>query len=329
MGISRFRIALCALVAMAATAAGAQTGTVGDAWPSRPIRLVLGHSPGGNADTFARALVKPLAERLGQPVVIDNKPGANQIIAAEIAARAPADGYTIYLASQSSLVLNVGAQKKLPYDPVRDFTPVSLLYTIPLYLVVHPDVQATSVKELISLAKAKPGQINFASVGTGSSVHLAGEMFKSMTGVDMVHVPYRGSSEAMVDLLSGRVQIMFDGGVSALPRVKDGKLRVLGMTGAERSPSFPDIPTIAEAGVPGYAALFWFGIVAPAGTPLPIVSRLSKEIGSILNDPVFKKEFAAQGVDPVSSTPEEFSRIIKEDIPKWTGIMKQAGIQPN
>lgn len=319
--------ALAGAFAMLPLAAMAQSGDA--AWPTKPIRLVLGHSPGGNADTFARALVKPLGERLGQPIIIDNKPGANQVIAAEIAARAPADGYTIYLASQSSLVLNVGARKKLPYDPIRDFSPISLIYTIPLYLVVHPEVPAKSVKELIALAKAKPGEINFGSVGTGSSVHLAGEMFKSMTGTDMVHVPYRGSSEALVDLLAGRIQIMFDGGVSALPRVKEGKLRVLGMTGAERSPSFPDIPTIDEGGVPGYAALFWFGIVAPAGTPKPIVDRLSREIGGILNDPVFKKEFAAQGVDPVSSTPEEFSKLIAADIPKWTGIMKQAGIVPD
>ena len=316
-------------LAVCAAQGNAQTTPAGDAWPSRPIRMVLGHSPGGNADTFARALVKPLAERLGQQIVIDNKPGANQIIAAEIAARAPADGYTVYLASQSSLVLNLGARKKLPYDPIRDFSPISLLYTIPLYLVVHPQVPAKSVKELIALAKAKPGEINFASVGTGSSVHLSGEMFASMTGTKMVHVPYKGSSEALVDLLAGRVQMMFDGGVSALPRVKEGKLRVLGMTGAERSPSFPDIPTIAEAGVPGYSALFWFGLVAPAGTPRPIVDRLSKEIGAILNDPVFKAMFASQGVDPVSSTPEEFSRLIAADIPKWTGIMKQAGVEPN
>jgi tripartite-type tricarboxylate transporter receptor subunit TctC len=325
----RIKVALFAILALSGVSSAAQTGAGGEAWPSRPIRLVLGHSPGGNADTFARALVKPLAERLGQPVIIDNKPGANQIIAAEIAARSPADGYTFYLASQTSLVLNVGAQKKLPYDPVRDFAPVSLLYTIPLYLVVHPQVPANSVKELIALARSKPGDINFASVGTGSSVHLAGEMFKSIAGVDMVHVPYKGSSEALVDLLAGRVQIMFDGGVSALPRVREGKLRVLGMTGAERSPSFPDIPTIAEAGVPGYSALFWFGVVGPAGTPVAIVDRLSKEIGAILNDPVFKSLFAAQGVDPVSSTPEEFSRLIRDDLPKWTGIMKQAGIEPN
>jgi tripartite-type tricarboxylate transporter receptor subunit TctC len=325
----RLKVLLFGLLALAALGSAAQTAAGGDNWPSRPIRLVLGHSPGGNADTFARALVKPLAERLGQPVIIDNKPGANQIIAAEIAARAQPDGYTIYLASQTSLVLNVGAQKKLPYDPVRDFAPVSLLYTIPLYLVVHPEVPAHSVKDLVALARAKPGQINFSSVGTGSSVHLAGEMFKSMAGIDMVHVPYRGSSEALVDLLAGRVQIMFDGGVSALPRVREGKLRVLGMTGSERSPSFPDIPTIAEAGLPGYAALFWFGVVAPAGTPAAIVDRLSAEIGAILNDPVFKGVFAAQGVDPVSSTPEQFSRLIREDLPKWTGIMKQAGIEPN
>jgi tripartite-type tricarboxylate transporter receptor subunit TctC len=326
--MKKLAIGAAMLGALAMLPAAAQAQAVDANWPAKPIRLVLGHSPGGNADTFARALVKPLSERLGQPIIIDNKPGANQVIAAEIAARAPADGYTLYLASQTSLVLNVGARKKLPYDPVKDFSPVSLIYTIPLYLVVHPEVPARSVEELIALAKAKPGEINFGSVGTGSSVHLAGEMFKSMTGTDMVHVPYRGSSEALIDLLSGRIQIMFDGGVSALPRVKEGKLRVLGMTGAERSPSFPDIPTIGESGVPGYAALFWFGIVAPAGTPQPIVNRVSKEIGAILNDPVFKKEFAAQGVDPVSSTPEEFTRLIAADLPKWTGIMKRAGIEP-
>ena len=326
--MKNFAIGAAMLGALAMLPAAAQAQAGDAAWPAKPIRLVLGHSPGGNADTFARALVKPLSERLGQPIIVDNKPGANQVIAAEIAARAPADGYTLYLASQTSLVLNVGARKKLPYDPVKDFSPVSLIYTIPLYLVVHPEVPARSVEELIALAKAKPGEINFGSVGTGSSTQLAGEMFKSMTGTEMVHVPYRGSSEALIDLLSGRIQMMFDGGVSALPRVKEGKLRVLGMTGAERSPSFPDIPTIGESGVPGYAALFWFGIVAPAGTPQPIVNRVSKEIGAILNDPVFKKEFAAQGVDPVSSTPEEFTRLIATDLPKWTGIMKQAGIEP-
>jgi tripartite-type tricarboxylate transporter receptor subunit TctC len=300
-----------------------------DGYPTKPIRLILGHSAGGNADTFARALAKPLSERLGQPIIIENKAGANQIIAAELTARSTPDGYTIYLASQTSLVLNVGAYKKLPYDSLKDFAPVSLLYTVPLYLVVNPTVPATNVKQLIDLAKSKPGTINFASVGTGSSVHLSGEMFKSMTGIDIVHVPYKGSVEGLTDLMAGRVQLMFDGGVSALPRVNEGKLRVLAMTGAERSPSFPNIPTMAESGVPGYTALFWFGIVAPQATPQPIVSRLSREIGAILNDPVFKKLFQEQGVDPISSTPAEFSKLIRDDLPKWIGIMKQAGVQQN
>ena len=308
---------------------GAQAQSAADNYPSRPIRLVLGHSTGGNADTFARALVKPLGERLGQTVIVDNKPGASQMIAAEFAARAAPDGYTLYLASQSSLVLNAGAQKKLPYDSIRDFAPISLVYTIPLYLVVHPSLPVSNVRQLIELAKAKPNELNFASIGAGSSVHLSGEMFKQLAGIEMVHVPYKGSSEALLDVMAGRVQMIFDGGVSALPRVNEGKLRVLAMTGSERSPSLPNIPTMAESGVPGYAATFWFGIVAPAGTPAPIVAKLGREIGAILNDPVFKKLFAAQGVDPVSSTPEEFSKLIRDELPKWTQIMRQAGIVPN
>jgi tripartite-type tricarboxylate transporter receptor subunit TctC len=315
-------------MAAALLPAVAPAGAADEAWPSRPIRFVLGHSPGGNADTFARALAEPLAQRLGQPVVVENKPGGNQIIAASLTAKSAPDGYTIYLASQSSLVLNVGARKKLPYDPVKDFAPVSLVYTIPLYLVVNPQVPAKSVRELVELAKAKPNSLTFGSVGTGSSVHLATEMFKSMTGVDMLHVPYRGSGEALLDLIPGRIHLMFDGGVSSLRYVKEGKLRALGMTGVKRSPATPEIPTIAESGVPGYAATFWFGVVAPAGTSPAIVERLSKEIGAIVDEPVFKKKFWSQGVDPVSSTPAEFSKLIKDDLPKWTAIMRQAGVVP-
>jgi tripartite-type tricarboxylate transporter receptor subunit TctC len=310
--------------------AAAQTSArPADAYPTKPIRLILGHSPGGNADTFARMLVVPLSERLGQPIVIENKAGANQIIAAQYTSRAAPDGYTLYLASQTSLVLNAGSQAKLPYDPVKDFAPISLLYTVPLYLVVTPSLPVTSVSQLIELAKSKPGSINFASVGTGSSVHLAGEMFKSMTGANIVHIPYKGSSEGLVDVMAGRAHMMFDGGVSALPRVAEGKLRVLAMTGTERSPSFPNIPTMMEAGVPGYSASFWFGLVAPAGTPAPIVNKLAREIEVVLNEPAFKKSLAAQGVDPVSSTPAEFSKLIRDDLPKWTGIMRQAGIVAN
>lgn len=297
-------------------------------YPTRPIRLLLGHAPGGGADQVARALAKPLGERLGQPVVVENKPGANQIIAADLASKAPADGYTLYLASQTSLVLNVGARKNLPYDSVKDFSPVSLVYAIPLYLVVNPAVPARSVAELVAYAKANPGKIGYASIGTGSSVHLASEMFKSMAGVDMLHVPYRGSNEGLLDVMAGRVQLMFDGGVTALPQVKAGKLRVLGMTGAERSTAAPEIPTISEAGVPSYAATFWFGIVAPAGTPKAVVDRLSRAMAQILDQPSFRESFAASGLDIMSSTPEAFAAQLKADIPKWTRIMQDAGIVP-
>lgn len=297
-------------------------------YPSRPIKLVLGHSPGGTADTFARSLAKSMNEKFGYTIVVENKPGANQIIAAEAAARAVPDGYTIYLASQTSLILNVGAQKSLPYDSVKDFAPVSLGYTVPLYLVVNPSVAATSVQQLVELAKAKPGTLNFASIGTGSSVQLAGEMFKSMADIDIVHIPYKGSVEGLADLLAGRVQMMFDGSVTAMPQVNAGKLRVLAMTGTERSSSYPNVPTMIESGVPGYSATFWFGIVAPAKTPAPIVTKLSSDMGAVLNDPAFIKKFQGQGVDIVSSTPAQFSKLIRDDLPKWTAIMKQAGITP-
>lgn len=316
-----FSVALSALASIGAFAA--------DPWPVRPIRFVLGHSPGGNADVFARALAQSLGERLGQPVNVDNRPGANQIIAADLSAKAQPDGYTIYLASQSSLVLNVGAKKKLPYDSVKDFAPVSLVYTIPLYLVVHPKLAAKSVRELIALAKAQPNKLTFGSIGTGSSVQLVAEMFKSMTGTEMLHVPYRGSNEALLDLIAGRIDLMFDGGVSSLPHVKEGRLRVLGMTAPERSAAVPDVPTIAESGVPGYAATFWFGIVAPAGTPAPIVERLARDIAAIVNQPAFVRKFGAQGVDPVSSTPAQFATLIRDDVPKWTAIMRQAGVVPD
>jgi tripartite-type tricarboxylate transporter receptor subunit TctC len=299
-----------------------------EAWPTKPIRLILGHSAGGSADTFSRTMAKSLAERLGQPVLVENRVGANQAIAAEATARAAPDGYTIYLASQTALVLNVGARKKLPYDSIKDFAPISLVYTIPLYLVVSPQLPVSTVKELIAFARAKPGALAFASIGTGSSVHLAAEMFRTMTGTEMLHVPYKGSVEALADLMTGRVQLMFDAGLTALPQARAGKLRVLGMTGSKRSPSIPEIPTIAESGVPGYAGEFWFGVVAPAGTPAAIVNRLAKEIAAIVGDPQLSRQFAAQGLDTVSNTPAEFARLIRDDLGKWLDVMKQAGVVP-
>lgn len=324
----RLTVALSIGVALLSAAVGTRAQSAADGWPTKPIRLVLGHSPGGTVDTFARTMAKTLGERLGQPVIVDNRVGGNQVIAAEIAARAPADGYTLYLASQTALVLNVGARRKLPFDSIKDFSPITLVYTIPLYLVVNPQLPVESVKQLIEYARAKPGALAFASIGTGSSVHLAAEMFRSMTGTDMLHVPYKGSVEALADLIGGRVQLMFDGGVTALPQAKAGKLRLLAMTGSKRSPALPDVPTVAESGVPGYAGEFWFGIVAPAGTPLPVVNRLAKEIGSIVTEPLLVKQFAGQGVDVVTSSPADFSRLIRDDLAKWVPIMKQAGIVP-
>src|SRR6476646_1514884 len=233
----------------------------------RPIRSIVLHTPGRLGDSFARAVGEDLAKRLGQPVVIDNRPGASQAIGAEATAKAPPDGHTIFMGTQSGLVVNTLARRKLPYDPVRDLTPVSMLFTTPLYLVVHPSVAANSVKELVALARARPGKLTFASIGNGSSQHLAGEMLRTRAQVDIVHVPYKGSSPAITDLLGGQVDMMFEGGVSSLPHVKSGKLRALATTGRKRTEAMPELPTMAESGVAEFDSTVWFGLVAPAGTP--------------------------------------------------------------
>lgn len=298
------------------------------AFPSKPIRLVVPYPPGGIGDTLARELGTQLSHRLGQPVVVDNKPGASQIIGAETVAKSAPDGYTLFLGSLSSLVLNVGSNKSLPYDPAKDFAPVSMFFNTPLYLVVNPDLPVKSVAELIAYAKAHPGKLSFGSIGSGSSLHLTGEMFKARTGVDMLHVPYKGSVPAVTDLLGGQIQLIFDAGTSSLPLVRSGKLRVLGVTSAKRASGTPDVPTLAESGVPGFDASFWFGIVAPAGTPQPIVKRLSKEINEILKDLALVERYRPNGVEIAGSTPEEMAAQIKSDRPLWAQVQRQAGISP-
>lgn len=297
-------------------------------FPSRPLKLIVPYPPGGVGDTFGRVYGQALAERLGQPVLIDNKPGAAQAIGAEAAVKSPADGYTLFLGSTSSLILQVGARKNLPYDPVRDFAPVSLVFNLPLYLVVNPDLPVANVRELIAYGRANPRKLSFASIGTGSTVHLAAEMFRSMAGVEMTHIPYKGSAPALTDLIAGRVSLMFDGGASALPFVKAGKLRVLATTDARRSDQLPEIPTVAEAGLPGYEAVSWFGIAAPAGTPKPIVDRLAVETANIVSKPDIKAKFAASGMEMISTTPEVMAEIIRSGIPRWTQVMRDAGIMP-
>ena len=297
-------------------------------YPSRPIRVIVPFTPGGLGDSFARALGEDLARRMGQPVVIDNRPGASQAIGAEATAKAPPDGHTIFMGTQSGLVLNTIARKKLSYDPVRDLAPVSMLFTSPLYLVVHPSLPANSVKELVALARAKPGKLTFASIGNGTSQHLAGEMLRTRAKVDIVHVPYKGSSPAMTDLLGGQVDMMFEGGVSSLPHVKSGKLRALATTGRQRTDAMPELPTMAESGVAEFDITVWFAMVAPAGTPRPIIERLNWEVGEVLRTRALKEKFSAAGIDISPSTPEELGERIRADLPYYGKLMREAGIQP-
>ena len=309
-----------AVIAFAAHAAAQE-------YPSKPIRFIVPFPPGGGNDTMARTVGHKLTAALGQQIVIDNRAGAGGIIGAETAARSAPDGYTLFLGGVGSHGINPNLHARLGYDPVTDFAPISLIASAPLILVVHPSVPAKSVKELIQLAQAKPGQLNFASNGKGGSSHLAAEMFKMMTTTDMVHVPYKGLSPALTDLLSGQVQLMFSSTVAILPQVRAGKLRPLAMTGARRSPAMPDVPTIAESGVPGYETASWYGVLAPAGTPRAIVERLNRQIVKITHAPDVRERLATEGADPVGSSPEEFAAHIKRELARWAKVIKQAGIE--
>ena len=298
-------------------------------YPNRAVKIVVPYPPGGIGDTVTRALAQGMAEQMGQPFVIDNKPGASQMIGAELVAKAPADGYTLFLGSVTSLAISVSSQKKMNYDPARDFAPVAMAFFSPLYLVVNPAVPAANVRELIALAKAQPGKLSFASIGQGGSIHLAGELFRSMAGLDMTHVPYKGSAPALTDVIGGQVSLMFDAGVSALPQVRAGKLRGLAVTSAKRSASAPELPTVAEAGnLPGYEATIWFGLVAPAATPRDVVARLSQEFARVARQPALRERFAPQGVELASTTPEEFADIIRAEIPKWGKVLRDANVAP-
>ena len=251
-------------------------------YPSRPVRLIVPLSPGGLVDTFGRSVAQYFSERLGQPVVVENPPGASQAIAAEALARSDPDGYTLLIGTQSGIISTTVLRRKLPYDPLRDFATISLLFESPLYLVVHPSVPARSVADLIRLARAQPGKLSFATIGTGTAPHIGGALFMKMAGVEFLHVPYKGSSQAIADLLSGQVQLMFEGGVSSLPHARAGKLRALATTAVRRTGAMPTLPTVAEAGVPGYEVNTWFGLMTNAGVPRTIIDRLNREAGDML-----------------------------------------------
>lgn len=304
-------------------------GAMAQTYPTKPIRLVVGFPPGGGVDIIARLISEPLSQRLGKQVVVENLSGAGGNIAATNVARAKPDGYTLLISADSSLAISAGLYHNLSYKLLTDLTGVGVVASVPNVLVVNPSVPAKSVKELIALAKAEPGKLNFGSAGTGTTVHLAGELFKSMTGVNMAHIPYKGAAPAMTDLLGGRVQLMFDFLSASAPQIRAGKLRALAVTSSTRSPFLPDVPTVAEAGVPGYEVLGYFGIFAPAGTPAAVIDRLNHELSVVVNQPEVKKRFAEQWLTPAMKTPTEFNDALKKEVAKWGEIIKTTGLVLN
>lgn len=298
-------------------------------YPSRPLRLVVPFPPGGSTDIVARLVAQKLGEALGQPMIVDNRAGAGGMIGAENVAKSPADGYSLLLASSGPIVIVPALQPKLGYDSVRDFAPISIIATIPTMLVVNEKVPARSVSELIALAKARPGQLNFASTGVGATPHLAGEVFKSMAGVDIGHVPYKGSAPALTDLMGGQVDMMFEQIPAVLPHVQSGKLRALAVGSARRVAALPDLPTISESGLSGFDVVSWFGIMAPAGTPAPIVARLHAELAKIMRMPDVSEKLASLGAEPQASTPQAFGQTIVAELPKWAEIIRKSGATVN
>ena len=302
---------------------------VSAAWPEKPMRLVLPFPPGGGADIMARPMAQKLSETLGQQVLIDNKGGAGGTVAAEFVAKAPADGYTLFFATVGTQAINVGLYPKLGYDPVRDFAPIALTHNAPRILIVHPTVPAKSVAELITYAKANPGKLSFASAGSGGTNHLSGELFKMMTGVDMVHVPYKGAGPAVADVLAGRVQLTFDSIPVWIPHIKSGKVRALGVTSLQRSATVPDLPTISESGLKGFDVSNWLGVFAPANTSRDIVSRLNGELKKIMADTEIRRQLVEQGVEAMYTTPEGLAELVRKDIEKWTKLVKLSGAKPD
>ena len=295
-------------------------------YPTKPIRFVIPFPPGGGNDLLGRAYAERLSERLGQPLIVDNRGGASTIIAAEIVARAPADGYTLLLATSATLAAMPNLRPQLAYDPIKDFDPVSLITASPYMLVVHPNVPAKTVKELVALTKSKPGQFYYASPGHGTSNQLAAELFKSMSGADLTHVPYKGTGPALIDLLGGQVAAMFASTASVRPFVLQGRLRALGISTATRSPAMPEIVPIAELGVPGYDTSSWGGIVVPRGTPKAIIARLNAHIVYIVEQGDMREKLAAQGLGPQASTPEAFAAHIKSELAQYRKFIHAAGI---
>ena len=314
------RAVVCLFVSLCAVPAHAQN------YPVKPIRLIVGYTPGGGTDVLSRVLAKYLGESLKQTVVVENRPGAGAILATELVAKAAPDGYTL-LTSPSTHTINPGLYAKLPYDTIRDFTPIGLIATSPNTVVVHPSLPVRSVKELIALARSRPGELTFATAGIGSTTHLAGEYFRSMAKIKTLHVPYKGSGQAQIDLAAGQVQYMIDSTPAALPNVRGGRTRALATTGTKRFSALPDVPTVMESGLPEYESVSWWGILGPPGMPQALVDRLNSEINRIMNLPEVKKLVLAQGADTLTSTPAEFLDYMKRETALYTRIIKEAGIK--
>jgi tripartite-type tricarboxylate transporter receptor subunit TctC len=322
----RAAVLLCCLGTALAPLTSAGQGRA--SYPSRPIRFIAPFPPGGSSDVLCRLLGQKLAESLGQPVAVENRPGAGANIGHEFAAKQPADGYTILISSSSTLATNPHLYKRLGFDPIADFAPVTLVASAGQVLVVHPSVPAKSVSELIALARARPGQLNFGSGGKGIQSHISGEMFKAATGVDIVHIPYKGTVQAVSDLVAGQVQMVFADMVPAMPHIRAGRLRPLAVTTAERSPVLPDVPTMIESGVPGYRAGVWWAVMAPRGTPGAIVSRLNAELGRIVTLADVREKYASLGVETEHSTPQQVTERIKAETLESGRILKAAGVEP-
>lgn len=311
--------ALCLVLATAVTNSLAQT------YPAKPIRFIVGYSPGGATDIMGRFVANKLTESWNSQVIVDNRPGAAGTIAAEMVAKAAPDGYTLLMAASPEVAIAPSLYAKLPYDPLKDFAPVTLVALGPFILVVHPSVPAKSVRELIAFAKSRPRQLNFASGGNGTAIHLTGELFKTMAGIEMVHIPYRGSAPAVADLLAGQVHLMFESIPVSMPHVKAGKLRALGIATSKRSHTAPGLPTVGESGVPGFEGGTWYALLAPNQTTRETVTTLNAEITRILKTPETRDYLSDRGVEPIGNSPEEFAAFIRSEIAKWAKVAKDSG----
>lgn len=295
-------------------------------YPAKAVRWIVPFAAGGGGDIIIRTVAQKLGERLGQPVVVDNRAGAGGSLGTEIAARAPADGHTLLMANVAPMAINVSLYRKLPYDPVRDFSPITPLASFPNVLVVHPSLPVRSLSELIALARRRPGELTYASAGSGSTTHLAAEFFKAQAKLDLIHVPYKGGGPALIDVVAGQVTMYFGSMPASLPQIRSGRLRGLAVTSLQRSAAAPDLPTVAESGFPGFEAVTWIGAVAPAGVPSGIVNRLNRELVEIVRTPEVRNKLVAQGAEPLTATPEQFGAYIRSEIDKWAKVVRQSGI---